>query len=171
VGELTHIALEKEIRNVDLLARYRPEIPHTWLEDAVTLARNFDKGDAFSRFRGVAVERERPVSLVLEGLRLNGTADLVGEDWVLDYKTDREMIPEDHRFQLWAYATALERREAHIAYLRHDGLYEMDATELEASGSEVQSVVRGILNGDYTAKPDLRKCRECPYFEICEYRS
>ena len=171
VGELTHIALEKEIRDVDRLARYRPEVSHTWLEDAVTLARNFDEADAFSRFRQGIEERERPVSLMLEGLRLNGTADLVGKDWVLDYKTDSEVIPEDHRFQLWAYATALERREAHIAYLRHDRLYEMDAKELKASGWEVKSVVRRILNGDYTAKPELRKCRECPYCEICEDRS
>ncbi len=171
VGELTHMALEHKIRDVEVLARYRPEVPHTWLEDAVTLARNFDQAEVFSRFRGGEVERERPVSLVLEGLRLNGTADLVGKDWVLDYKTDSEVIPASHRFQLWAYATALERREAHIAYLRHNRLYEMDAKELEASGSEVQSVVRGILNGDYTAKPDSRKCGECPYCEICEDRS
>ena len=41
--------------------------------------------------------------------------DLVGDNWILDYKSDR-------RFQLWVYARALKYDNAHIAYLRHDSI-------------------------------------------------
>jgi len=46
---------------------------------------------------------EVPVSLQLEGLTLAGYADLVGEDFVLDFKTDKAVVPEHYEVQLWAY--------------------------------------------------------------------
>ncbi|MBD2012434.1 UvrD-helicase domain-containing protein [Microcoleus sp. FACHB-53] len=171
VGTLVHSALERGIRDADTLARFAEgSVSREWVEEAIALAQRFDRDPAFALFQEALASREQAVTLTVEQLRLNGVVDLVGNDWVLDFKTDQEVTPQHHRFQLWAYAWALARQKAHIAYLRHNQLHTFDATELKIASQEVQTLVQGILNGHYPAVPSQENCRGCSYSEICELR-
>ncbi len=62
-------------------------------EEALRLAQVFFTHEAFAPFREGPVAKEVPVALEVEGVRLEGRADQVGADWVLDYKTDQEVDP------------------------------------------------------------------------------
>jgi len=95
---------------------------------------------------------------------------LLGQDWVLDFKTDQEMTPQHHRFQLWAYAKATERSYAHIAYLRHDYLHTFSTANLAATNHEAQTLVQHILAEHYPTVSSPANCRWCPYGEFCAER-
>ena len=168
IGILTHKALESGIRDVEALARFDPGLAPESIEEAIALAARFDLQDCYAPFREGIVAKERPVSLRFAGLTLNGRVDVLGEDWVLDFKTDRVVAPQYHRFQLWAYAEATGVRTAHIAYLRHDRLHTFGAEDLATTAREATALVRRILAGDYTPTPSSEICQVCPYAEICE---
>jgi ATP-dependent helicase/nuclease subunit A len=91
----------------------------------------------------------------------------VGGDFVLDHKTDAEVSPDEHRFQLWAYARAFNKPRALIAYLRHDKLHEFDAARLTELDAEANALIGGILKCDYTPRPSPAACGYCPYRTIC----
>lgn len=166
VGSLVHLALEGAIRDIDILAASDPGLERKFVEEAIALAQRFEQPD-FAPFRQAIESREKPVTLSLGRLTFNGVVDLVGQDWVLDFKTDQEMSPQHHRFQLWAYAYALERQTAHIAYLRHDHLHTFSAANLETTGQEAQMLVQGILDGHYPAMPSYSNCHRCSYVDLC----
>jgi hypothetical protein len=91
----------------------------------------------------------------------------VGHDWVLDYKSDRTIQPEDHRFQLWVYAAALNHPQAHIVYLRHDKIHTFTKSHLEEIASEAHGLAQNISQGNYIATPTMEKCAYCPYLAFC----
>lgn len=113
IGILTHLALERGIRDIDILADYDTTLPRQDAEAALQLAQRFDEVADFAAFQ--QGQREKRVTLNIGGLTLNGIIDILGEDWVLDFKTDQEINPNHHRFQLWAYAKATDSKTAHIA--------------------------------------------------------
>lgn len=98
-------------------------------------------------------------------LYLNSLSNLLVQQ--LANHPDQEMTPQHHRFQLWAYAYALERQTAHIAYLRHDHLHTFSAANLETTGQEHQRLVQGILAGHYPTMPSPDNCQQCYYAELC----
>jgi ATP-dependent helicase/nuclease subunit A len=89
--------------------------------------------------------------------------DLLGEDFILDFKTDRVMQPTHHRFQLWAYAAATQKPTAHIAYLRHDRVHTFDSQALSSIHQEAESLIHSIQNGYFSPTPSLASCGTCPY--------
>jgi ATP-dependent helicase/nuclease subunit A len=97
----------------------------------IALAVRFFKLPVYQHLRQTAVAKEQQISFKLDRLTLNGVIDLVGDDWVLDYKSDRTMQPLDHRFQLWVYAASLNHPHAHIVYLRHDKMYTFTKSHLD----------------------------------------
>ncbi|MDY6940479.1 MAG: UvrD-helicase domain-containing protein [Cyanobacteriota bacterium] len=169
IGTLVHKALELGIRDSEALARFDPEMGGEYLAEAIALARQFDTHPTYDLVRQGIVAREQAIQIVLGGLTLNGRVDLLGKDWVLDFKTDREFAPQYHRFQLWAYAKATGATVAHIAYLRHDRLHTFTAEDLAATTAEVEKAIDKILAGDYTATPSPENCTTCPYAEICQF--
>lgn len=62
--------------------------------------------------------KEVPVALEVAGVRLEGRADRVGADWVLDHQTDQEVDLEAYRLQVMVYAWALGKPRAYVADLR-----------------------------------------------------
>jgi ATP-dependent helicase/nuclease subunit A len=168
LGTLVHKALERGIRHAEELEGFDRGLERQWVDEAIELALRFDRHAHYAPVRTQNALREHPVTLKIDGLVLNGAIDLLGEDWVLDFKTDREMNPKERRWQLWAYAAATERSIAHIAYLRHDTLYTFTADELAATSLEVAALIPQILVGNYTATPSERSCGICPYADICE---
>ncbi len=168
LGTLTHLALEKGIRDLGTLARFDMSLPLEDVREALELARRFDELPDFAPFR--EGEREWKVNFKVGDLTFNGIVDLSGDDWVLDFKTDREIQPEHHRFQLWAYSRATGKLNAYIAYLRHDYLHQFTLEELESTGEEAQTLVQNIVKGDFRPTASEANCSLCPYGDICEER-
>jgi ATP-dependent helicase/nuclease subunit A len=170
IGTLAHVALERNIRDVDTLSSFDPTLDPARTEEALWLALRFESVPAFAQVRSSGGLRERPVLLRRGGLTLHGVVDLLGREFVLDYKTDQEIAPKYHQLQLWVYAQATDRKTAHLAYLRHDYLHTLDAEELKAIGRQADLLIEGLLAGDHPARPSPEACACCPYAAICEER-
>ena len=168
VGKLTHKALELDIRQFDTLQKYANDLTDEQIQDALDCATQFDRADNFAPYRQGALQWELPVSLRLNSITFNGVVDLVGDDFVLDFKTDRAIHPEHHQFQLWAYSQATAKPNAHIAYLRHDHIYTFDSAALNSLESHASALVDKLFKGDFIPKPSKASCGICPYAEICE---
>ena len=107
------------------------------------------------------------MSFKLGSIVFNGSADLIGDDFILDIKTDQEVNPKEHRFQVWAYAKAAKKSQAYLAYLRHDDLMSFSKFDLRAINQEAKVLIKDIENRNYTAKPSLKTCQVCLYNDIC----
>jgi ATP-dependent helicase/nuclease subunit A len=170
IGSLTHTALELDIDLIDDLSPISDGASDESIEKAIDLARVFRDGEDFSSFRLGKIQREVSLNLLINGVVLSGVADLVGDDWVLDFKTDSEMAPEGHAIQLWTYARALNKKRAVIAYLRHNVAYELTQDELEKAEHLALSSVKGIVSGLFNGKPSSSVCGDCEYSVICSER-
>ena len=167
-GTLVHKALEHNIINPeDLLPFAEADWEQSVLSEAIALAIRFFKLPVYQQLRQTAVAKEQQISFQLDQITFNGVIDLVGEDWVLDYKSDRVMQPEDHRFQLWVYAAALNRPNAHIVYLRHDKIHSFTKHDLDNIATEAHQLSQKISRGEYIATPTTEKCAYCPYLAFC----
>jgi ATP-dependent helicase/nuclease subunit A len=172
VGTLVHKALEHQVTEVNGLLNFAET---GWsrevILEAIALAHRFYLLPIYQPFRDTATAKERQISLSIGSMSFNGVVDLVGDNWVLDYKTDREITPQEHRFQLWAYAKALGYDRSHIAYLRHDRVYSFSPLELSSIESGAITLVKQIETGNYTATPTMEKCAVCPYLAFCDFAS
>ena len=170
IGTLVHKALEHNITQAqDLLPFAEGDWEQKVFTEAIALAQRFFQLPLYQHFRDAAVAKEQQISFQLDKITFNGVIDLVGDNWVLDYKSDRHMQPEDHRWQLWVYAQALGHPNAHIAYLRHDRIHSFTPADLTATTAEINTLAQRIYLGDYTATPTMEKCAICPYIAFCDY--
>jgi ATP-dependent helicase/nuclease subunit A len=169
LGTLVHKALEHNITQAQNLL---PFAEGDWEEEvfaeAIALAQRFFQLPIYQHFRQTALTKEQQISLKIGKITFNGVIDLVGDNWILDYKSDRQIQPEDHRFQLWVYAQALQHPHAHIAYLRHDHIHSLNHDDLNAIAPEINLITQQIHAGNYTATPTLEKCAICPYIAFCD---
>ena len=168
IGKLAHKALELKIRDFDTLKNHAPDLTGEQVLDALDCAERFHHAPDFAAYRAGALQWELPVSLTLGGITFNGFVDLVGEDFVLDFKSDRTIHPEHHQFQLWAYSQATAKPNAHIAYLRHDRLHTFNSDHLSELAASASALVNGLVKGDFTPTPSETSCGICPYAEVCE---
>ena len=168
-GTLVHKALEHNItRPQDLLPFAEGDWEQSVFNEAIALALKFFKLPAYQQLRNTAVAKEKQISFQLNQITFNGVIDLVGNDWVLDYKSDRIMQPQDHRFQLWVYAAALKHTKAHIAYLRHDQIHSFTTRDFTEIAIEADILSEKIHQGNYAATPTMEKCAYCPYLAFCK---
>jgi ATP-dependent helicase/nuclease subunit A len=168
IGTLVHKALENNLTQPqDLIPFAEEEWSETMLIEAIALAQRFFQLPMYQYFCHTAIAKEQPISLQLGKITFNGVIDLIGNDWILDYKSDRNIQPVEHRFQLWVYAQALKYQNAHIAYLRHDFIHSFAETELKAIAPEANHLAQQIYQGNYTAVPTMEKCAICPYIAFC----
>ena len=167
-GTLVHKALEHNLTQPqDLLPFAEADWSQSVFDEAIALAIRFFKLPVYQHLRQTAVAKEQQISFKLDRLTFNGVIDLVGNDWVLDYKSDRTIQPQDHRFQLWVYAAAFNHPHAHIVYLRHDKIHSFTPSYLEEIAEEANSLAQKISQGDYIATPTMEKCAYCPYLAFC----
>lgn len=171
IGKLTHKALELGLDQIEPLATYAPGLDRSTVEEALALAQAFRQSPVYAAYRTGATHWEYPVSLTVGDLTLNGVVDLVGEDFVLDFKTDQTIAPAHHQFQLWAYSQALNKPSAHLAYLRHHHLHTFDAPRLKDLTDQAHALVRDLTQGQVAPKPSPTSCGICPFAEICESRA
>jgi ATP-dependent helicase/nuclease subunit A len=167
IGTLAHAALELGKRTLEDMSPHSDGASAEILAEALQLARGFDEGPEFKSFQLGSFQREVPVSLEINGTTVIGKADLVGDDFVLDFKTDGEMLPDDHAIQLWAYSSALNKPRALIAYLRQKKLYEYKPLELAVAEQEASAAAEGIQKGNFATRPSDQACRRCRFSILC----
>ena len=141
IGTLTHKALELGIDSAESLAKHAPDLPKEHVQTAFNLAQSFQTDSAYQQYRSDEVVWEQSVSLTVDGLTLNGKVDLVGDDFVLDFKTDQTIHPEHHQFQLWAYSKATGKSSAHLAYLRRNHLHSFETNDLAQIEKQAESLI------------------------------
>ena len=168
LGKLVHKALELGIHQVEILGKYAPHLSREAVQAALDLAQRFHQAEAYAAQRQGRLHWEQPVSCTIGSLTLNGVVDLVGDDFVLDFKTDAVMQPDHHQFQLWAYQKATEKPDAYLAYLRHDHLHRFDASQLSRLDQQATVLVQRLVGGDFAPHADHHRCGICPYGEICD---
>jgi ATP-dependent helicase/nuclease subunit A len=166
LGILTHTALEKKITQLDRLQAYAPELPTDKIVEALTLAEKFSTLSIYATVQ--TGNWEKPLQFQRSGITFTGKADLVGADFVLDIKTDQEFDPQEHRFQLWAYAHSLDKPQAHIAYLRHDRLHTFTSQDLVNIAIEAEDLITQLGDRRFDPTPSVANCSICPYSVICE---
>lgn len=168
LGRLTHKALELKIDSIEDLAKHELQLPITAVQEALELAQKFHSADVYRNYRRGNLRWEENISLEVGGLTLNGVVDLVGDDFVLDFKSDQSIQPEHHKFQLWAYSRATGKADAYLAYLRHDHIHPFNTATLKDLDHQSNQLVERLMNRDFVPKPEHhRHCRICPYAEIC----
>lgn len=176
VGTLVHRAIERGITDAAALAIYDDTLAPDAIAEALALANRFWTDPAYESLRSDPQGRyEVPVAYDLalpDGgvLRLNGIADWVGQAGIVDFKTDLDRVPEEHGLQLWAYAAALGRDRAALAYLRHPDqpLTWFDRAQLAALEPQAIAVAQRIRAGDFAPTPSDRACGFCPYRDLCD---
>lgn len=170
VGFLMHKAIARNITEAGALARYDRSLPSEYVREALELARRFSEDHTFAACRGGTAAWNLQFTLKHAGVTLLGTIDLVGADFVVDYKADQEAWPQHHRFKVWAYAQAAQKSTAHIAYTRHGLLHTINHEEIKSIGDDLEGLIEGIIGGHYEANPSYDNCRTCAYASICDYR-
>ncbi|BAW97988.1 ATP-dependent nuclease subunit A (plasmid) [[Synechococcus] sp. NIES-970] len=168
IGSLTHTALEKNYLTIEQLDFHNqePKLPPDKVAEALSLAHTFRTDPVFATVQ--QGDQEVALELHQNQLILNGRVDLIGEDFVLDVKTDGQINPAEHRFQLWAYARAAQKPRAYIAYLRKPHLYSFTPQDLEAIDQEAKTLMQQIIQRDYTPNPETKHCSYCAYSQICD---
>jgi len=165
-----HKAIARNVRDVGVLARYDSSLSLDHVKEALELARRFFEDELFSAHIEQAESWNRAFALKRKGITIEGVIDLVGRDFVVDYKADHEMWPQHHRFKVWAFAEASQKPAAHIIYLRHARLHTLDAGELALLGDETEALIEGIIKGDYQASPSYENCLHCSFANVCDRR-
>lgn len=172
IGTLTHRILELELDHLDQLQPHARDLPPDKVQEALDLARRFRQQPVYEAVR--AGQREQGVTLTMGDLTLNGIVDLVGDDFVLDFKTNRATpsVPtqDPYRFQVWAYARATQKPTAHLAYLRHNQLFTLSAQALNQLDALAQALVTEIMGGNFNPTPAPQHCQTCNYNTICDSR-
>lgn len=170
VGFLLHRAVARNIKEADELSRYDCLLPLEHVREAVELSRRFYEDQAFSGCLDGVETWNQSYAFRLGGVKFHGVIDIVGADFVVDYKSDREMRPQHHRLKAWAHMKAVQKQTAHIAYVRHALVHTLQEAEAESVGYVAEHLVEGIRKGEYQAAPSYENCRHCPYSGICEHR-
>ena len=168
VGTLTHKALELGIDSVETLAKHAPDLSDEDVQTALNLAKSFQTESIYQSYHSDGLIWEKSVSLTVGGLMLNGKVDLIGNDFVLDFKTDQVINPEHHQFQLWAYSKATGKSSAHLAYLRRNHLHSFEANDLAQIEEQAKSLIQRLMSGDFGATASEKSCKICPFSECCE---
>jgi ATP-dependent helicase/nuclease subunit A len=172
VGVLSHIALERDIRDADALGRFDRTLEPAHVRRALELANAFRTDPRFQTVRESIEGREQRVTTELAGIRLHGVVDAVGDGFVLDYKTgepgegDGHLLA--HGLQVAVYARALARERAHVAYLAVGELRSFEPAELRKAVESAEGILASIAAGDFTATPTLERCGRCPFESICD---
>lgn len=168
VGTLTHLALEHDIADSAGLLLRQPEASDDCVVEALRHAECFRSSEKYAAYRSGDLRREEPFSVEIDGLLISGKVDLVGADFVLDYKTDESIDAEHHRFQIWVYAHAMKKPRGILAYLKNDDVREFGAADLAAAEHDTMLLIEGIRTGKYEPTPSSAACRYCSYRTVCD---
>lgn len=160
VGTLTHKALELDIRDIEAFRCHDEGRPEEQLAEALRFADVFRTHPNFASLDLTGARREVPFRIDIAGMTINGTADLVCEDMVLDFKTGIAENPEHHYLQMWVYSVAFQKPRTYLAFLRTAELHEVSPAALEAAAAEAEALLQAISAGNYEPPPG-HSCQFC----------
>ena len=167
IGDAVHKAIEQGLAAGELAAAF----PHLSPADLKDVARYVAaaKSSVFAEMPGPFV-RERPIQIQLGGVMFEGVVDAWNEaqGLILDYKTDREVVPEHHLPQLSVYAHRLGSKTAALAYLRQEELHVFSSEDLARGLKDVEGDIERMTARDFTPNPSVSSCRRCPYRGVCD---
>lgn len=165
-GTLVHRILELDLQDEAAILPLTPDHPD-WATKALDLANHFRRDEHTQSLWSQRQAQEVPIAGEFESLWLHGSIDLLGPDFVLDFKTDQRVDPQEHRLQLWAYAHLSQRPAAHLAYLKHQHLHTFIAADLEIAHAEARNLIHQMHRGAFEPTPNPEHCLHCAYREIC----
>lgn len=166
-GKLVHLALETECKTEEELSKFAPHALPDELSEAIRLANIFRTAACYAEFNRRSHLREVEMSMSFDGVLLKGRADLVGDDFVLDFKTGESRDASIYRFQIWAYARYFQKPKAAIAFLSHQTVETFDSDNLSEIENEARELISAVKSGRYIATPDAVKCQSCFYVRAC----
>ncbi|HID78538.1 MAG TPA: ATP-dependent helicase, partial [Planctomycetaceae bacterium] len=130
-------------------------------------------------------QTERFFELHLDGAVVNGRADVILDREggvpnrlaIVDYKTATDAKPDDvFAFQLAIYAAAGrgEGLDVQAGYLHQlkDGTRRsmpVDDKAIHSARTRANSLLAGLISGDFPAKPEKKKCRACDVRAVCKH--
>lgn len=166
-------------KNEGFITRQQEEQRHK--DGLETLARFYDHDQKENLMPDMIEEK---FEFAENGLKINGRYDLVikGKDSVeiLDFKTSQvkdqkdadKRIRESTQMKIYALAWLEKYGEipqTTLSFIESDkkGSRKFNQTDLEKTREMILEAADGIRNEDYTAKPDSRKCKWCPFKFNC----
>ena len=130
-------------------------------------------------------ETERPFELYLDKGIVSGRADVIldmeggkiNSLALVDYKTANDPKADDiFGFQLAIYAAAGRGEGLNVdaAYLHHLKEGErrgmpVDKVAVKVARKRADTLIEGIVDGDFPARPEAAKCRSCDMRAICQH--
>lgn len=167
IGTLVHLTLQHGWTTVAQVVRADPNLHAADYDSVLHLAEQFRNNPVYSKFREPTARFEVPVRLQRAGISLTGRIDLLGRDFILDFKTPIATGNSAHRIQLWAYAEATGIRNTSLAFLSNGTLSTVPERDLDDAGDIALEVLKSIVKADFTPAPERKKCLFCPYQTIC----
>lgn len=137
----------------------------------------------------VPVFLESAFQIKIGGVAIKGRVDFVEKTpdnglRIIDFKSgkSKEKLMAKDKEQLliyqFAFSSSTFAKLGEVKLLTYR--YLEDGTELSFIGKEkdfaklenkIQNAAEKIKNGDFRADPDVHKCKNCDFFEICEFRA
>lgn len=166
IGSAVHQAIELGLSEALIQGRF-PHLSEAERQEVGQLVARL-QGTPFAALLLQTPQRELQVTAGVKGLTFEGVIDALYEGWVVDYKTDRRMEPEDHLPQLALYCAATGAPRASLAYLRHGQLYDYSAADLERGLGLVDCMVEGVQALNFAPAPSVARCTFCAYRQVCD---
>ncbi|WP_216328000.1 UvrD-helicase domain-containing protein [Deinococcus aestuarii] len=166
VGSAVHQAIELDLTEAQVLAHFA-HLSLAQRQEVAALSGKL-RGPAYAALAGSVPQREVPITHTLDGLVFEGVIDAHYGDWIVDFKTDRQVHPAHHAPQLALYLEATGASRASLAYLRHDLLHDLSAQDLEHARNETRRMTAGVQAHDFAPTPSAERCRFCAFRQVCD---
>ncbi len=167
IGTLVHTAIQHNIDSVQVLQRFDRSLEPDHVKRALRIAEVFRNDAYFSRYRAAETTFEFPITYKIDGMTITGRIDMLGPDFILDFKTGRRSAEAEYLMQLWIYAEATKRDELVICYFDGEKPTVRHSQEMPEMQAQVETIVSGIKNRNFGALPQVEKCGWCRYKSIC----
>ncbi len=167
VGTLIHTAIQYGIDRADVLHRHDRSLPEDDVKTALMAAQYYRSSPLFARFRSSDAKFEQSIMLQLEGLTITGRIDLIGPDFIVDFKSRKRRREQDYLMQLWIYAEVEQREDLVICYLDGNKPTKVKKADMEWMRPEILNLAHQIRAGNFKASPEAAKCSFCRYRTIC----
>lgn len=145
-----------------------PGLNESHYPTAWKFARTFWTDPQFAPYRDRPAPSEIPVTHTIGPLTLNGVADWLGEDFVLDFKTGKRSDRAITGWQIWAYARATGKSTGILAYLRSPQVDLFTPGDFQPFDQQAETLIRSIHQGKFAPTPDPNTCQMCPYAPLCD---
>jgi ATP-dependent helicase/nuclease subunit A len=167
IGTLVHTAIQHNIESPHVLQRFDRSLDPELVQRAISIAEIYRKDGFFARYRAAVTSFEVPITHQIAGITITGRIDMLGPDFILDFKTGRRSNEAEYLIQLWLYAQATNRDEMVICYFDGERPTVRHRDDMPEMRGQVEGILNGIKNREFGAKPQAEKCGWCRYKSIC----